>query len=92
MRQPKPWFRQQSKRWYLQINGKQVNLGPDRESAFETFHRLMSGQGAAQAGISARCLVDRYAVWIDAHRAQSTAESSKPILAASASPLAPSAD
>ena len=28
---PKPWYRKNRRRWFVQIDGKQVNLGPDRE-------------------------------------------------------------
>ena len=35
MRVPKPWFRKQSGTWYVQLDGKQHNLGADKAAAFE---------------------------------------------------------
>jgi hypothetical protein len=31
MRYPKPWKRKQGRSWYVQLNGQQINLGPDRQ-------------------------------------------------------------
>ena len=28
---PKPFYRKPRRRWYIEINGKQINLGPDRD-------------------------------------------------------------
>ena len=33
--------------WYVQLDGKQDNLGPDREEAFRRYHDLMAGVAAA---------------------------------------------
>src|SRR5262249_25480131 len=30
--------------WYVQIDGKQHNLGPDRDAAFERYHALMQNR------------------------------------------------
>ena len=38
---PKPFFRAPRGRWYVQINGKQINLGPDKDAAFKAYHGLM---------------------------------------------------
>ena len=32
MREPKPFFRKQTRTWYVQIGKKQHNLGPDEQS------------------------------------------------------------
>ena len=42
-RQPRPWFRKQTGSWYIQLNGRQVSLGKDRQKAFEKYHALMAG-------------------------------------------------
>lgn len=42
MRTPKPWFRKQNKTWYVEIGGKQVNLGTDKRLATEKFRKLMA--------------------------------------------------
>jgi hypothetical protein len=38
-----PYFRSARKLWYVRVNGRQVNLGPDRNDAFRNYHELMSG-------------------------------------------------
>lgn len=39
---PKPFFRPRKNRWYVQLQGKHVNLGSDREEAFRRYHELMA--------------------------------------------------
>ena len=39
---PKPFYRKPRRRWYVQINGKQINLGPDRDEAFRLYHEMMA--------------------------------------------------
>lgn len=41
-RRPKPWYRRALKRWYVQIQGTQICLGPDKAEAFQKFHELMA--------------------------------------------------
>lgn len=36
---PKPFFRKGRNRWYVQLRGKQINLGPDKEEAFRQYYR-----------------------------------------------------
>jgi hypothetical protein len=38
---PKPFFRKSRGLWYVQIKGQQVNLGPEKDEAFEAYHTLM---------------------------------------------------
>jgi hypothetical protein len=43
---PKPFFRAPRGLWYVQLDGRQVNLGPDRDEAFRSYHDLMArGRG-----------------------------------------------
>jgi integrase len=44
-KQPTPWFRK-NRGWHIQLNGKKIFLGHDREKAFREFHRLMAGNPA----------------------------------------------
>jgi integrase len=81
VRQSKPWYRKQTNSWYVQINGKQFNLGRDRSKAFEEYHRLMSGQSQTHSDILAHSLIDQYVDWMEVHRAQSTVAIRKLILA-----------
>ena len=39
---PKPFYRKSRGRWYVEIGGKQVNLGPEKEAAFRRYHELMA--------------------------------------------------
>jgi len=41
---PKPFFRKQTRAWYVQLGKKQHNLGPDEEAAKEKYHVLMAGR------------------------------------------------
>ena len=36
---PKPFFREARGLWYVQVDGKQINLGADREAAFRQYQR-----------------------------------------------------
>jgi integrase/recombinase XerC len=38
---PKPFFRSDRGLWYVQINGRQLNLGGDQDAAFRKYHELM---------------------------------------------------
>src|SRR5436853_2946659 len=44
MREPKPFFRNQTRSWYVQIGKKQHNLGPDEQVAKQKYHALMAGR------------------------------------------------
>ena len=53
-RQPRPWFREQNRTWYIQLNGRQVPLGKDRQKAFERYHALLArnnGDGFEQVDV-----------------------------------------
>lgn len=39
---PKPYFRKGRGLFYLQIDGRQINLGPDRDEAFRRYHEIMA--------------------------------------------------
>jgi integrase len=39
---PKPFYRPKKKRWYVQLDGKQINLGPDESEARRRYHALMT--------------------------------------------------
>lgn len=46
---PQPFFRPQRNLWYVQLNGRQVNLGADKEQAFLRYHALMGRAGSRNA-------------------------------------------
>lgn len=72
---PKPYFRKARKLWYVEINRKQINLGPDNDEAFRQYHQLMN-QPRAQV-VSADLLVDiidAFLEWTHKNRAPDTYE------------------
>ena len=40
-------FRKARQLWYVQIDGRQINLGPDRDAAFTQYHSLMAAPKVA---------------------------------------------
>ncbi|MCY2967401.1 MAG: site-specific integrase [Planctomycetota bacterium] len=73
---PKPFFRAARGLWYVQIDGKQVNLGDNQEAAFEQYHRLMATphrlppkqvSGELVVGI-----IDDFLDWCEKHKARDT--------------------
>jgi integrase len=49
MRVPKPWFRKSTRSWFVQIDGRQVPLGRDKEDAHRKYHSLMAGRRNGQS-------------------------------------------
>ena len=75
----KPWFRKSNGRWYVEFQGKQVNLGPDKKEAHQHFHELMAQpephRRAPRTGtISLPELVDHFLEWVQRNRAPDTYE------------------
>ena len=73
---PKPFFRKSRRLWYVQINGRQHNLGPDRDKAFELYFGLMQQpkESPLVVGESVVVLIDQYLDWCKQHRAPDTFE------------------
>ncbi len=79
-RSPKPWWREDRQSWFVTIEGKRYNLGPNDGQADREFHRLMSLPSAARiplastaaAGPTVADLFDRYLDWAHKHRAPRT--------------------
>lgn len=46
-KRPQPFFRKDRQLWYVQIDGKQYNLGPDEEAAWQRYHELMAARTRA---------------------------------------------
>ena len=38
---PQPFFKKSRGLWYVQINGKQINLGPNSDEVHHRYHQLM---------------------------------------------------
>ena len=71
---PKPFFKKSRNRWYVEINRRQINLGPDRDEAFRKYHRIMAEphEQSAPRTDSVVLLVDRYLEWCQNQRAAET--------------------
>jgi integrase len=79
---PKPFFREPLNRWYVQLDGQQINLGPDKEAAFREYHRLMAGREAEpsrpvtarEAEFTVAEVYDKFLSWCQQHREPLTAK------------------
>ena len=40
-RMPSPWYRKSRNCWFVMLDGKLHNLGPNKKEAFEKFYRLI---------------------------------------------------
>jgi integrase len=75
---PKPFFRAPRGLWYVQINGKQFNLGPDKDAAFKAYHALMQQTEKLTAVTTAAAkalvvvIVDDFLDWYEKHRSLDT--------------------
>jgi integrase len=81
MRIPKPFYRRQTKTWYVQLGKKQHNLGPDQEKAKQKYHVLMTGRQVASDSASAATIIGAFLVWSREQSEDSTHEFySRPLL------------
>lgn len=85
--QPRPWFRRQTQTWYVQLNGRKVNLGKDKKAAHDKFYAMMQAGGAHR--VTARTLLRLYGEWVVGHCAPTTVDRRKPIIVSFGNFLAP---
>lgn len=70
---PKPFFKKGRGVWYVEIDRKQVNLGPNRDEAFRRYHQLMAEPRQKQvAADSVLGVVDAFLDWCCKHRSPDT--------------------
>jgi integrase len=71
---PKPFFRASRGLWYVQVAGRQHNLGPDEDAAFKIYHELMARprEKAAVRTQSVIAVVDAFLDYVQQHRASET--------------------
>jgi integrase len=80
---PKPFFRPKKNRWYVQLDGKQVNLGPDQAVAFRRYHQIMGDRRQAVPVLSAPSnpklvvVLDAFLEWCLQHREKRTFDTYK---------------
>lgn len=72
MRQPKPFYRKQTKSWYVQIRKRQINLGRDKEAAWKKYHELMLDQSEPDEVDYVVELLDLYLEWLKKNRSEGT--------------------
>jgi len=70
MRQAKPWFRKSTKTWYVQLDGRQVPLGKDKEQANRKYHELMSGRRGGHTIHRVDELLDEYLEHVERNQAK----------------------
>ena len=76
---PKPFFRKSRKTWYVQIDGRQINLGKDRTEAFQRYYEVMANppedrleKATVSDGMPLIQLFDRFLDWVKSHRSDAT--------------------
>ena len=72
---PKPFFRARRGLWYVQLDGKQVNLGRDQDDAFRRYHELMGRPREVPrqvVGETVLAVLDAFLDWCQKHRAPRT--------------------
>ena len=72
---PKPWYRPSRGVWFVTLDGKQINLGPDREAEFQQYAQLLAAPRIREvpAG-SLVAVIDAFLDWVQKHRAADTYE------------------
>ncbi|MBM4089684.1 MAG: hypothetical protein FJ276_09690 [Planctomycetes bacterium] len=70
---PKPWYRTQWGVWYVTLNGRQHNLGPNRAAAFRKYHELMRAPAAKVSSDSVAAVLDAFLDWTEQNRPKSYA-------------------
>jgi integrase len=80
---PKPFWRPKKSRWYVQLDGKQVNLGPEKDAAFRRYYELMADRRKPVPAISTIAapvlvaILDAFLGWCLCHREKRTYETYK---------------
>ena len=73
MRQPQPFFRQFTQSWYVEIRGKQINLGRDKKQGWAKYQQLMAARDELDAHTTAVVtLFETYLEWVQANRSPAT--------------------
>ena len=77
---PKPFYRKSRDTWYVEVDGRQINLGKDRELAFQRYHAIMAAPPEVRPthamgtgeGLKLTELFDRFLDWVKQHRSPDT--------------------
>jgi hypothetical protein len=70
----KPYWRKSAKAWYVNLNGRQVRLGKEKETAFAEYHKIMADPSVIASGprLTVEVLLDLFLVWTKAIRSERT--------------------
>jgi integrase len=68
---PKPFFRADRQLWYVQLDGKQHNLGREKTEAFRRYHQLMQAPKPVASTLAAG-VIEGFLDWTEQHRAPRT--------------------
>lgn len=72
-RHPKPFFRKQTRSWYVTIGGRQIPLGKDRQVAFDQYHELMRDRQDLSGELTTLYqLSQAFLTWVQDNRAEGT--------------------
>ncbi|TWT34916.1 tyrosine-type recombinase/integrase [Blastopirellula retiformator] len=72
-RQPKPFYRKQTKSWYCSVGGRQIPLGKNRDAAHTKFHELMADREQVKDELTTLYeLSQAYLDWCEANRKPAT--------------------
>src|SRR5215208_5288559 len=70
---PRPFFVKARRVWRVQLRGKQVNLGPDKDAAFRRYHELLSRPAPVESAFVVG-VIDGFLDWCQRHRSPRTYE------------------
>ncbi len=73
-KEPKPFYRDFTQSWYVQLGKRQINLGRDKAEAFEQYHALMTQRKTIRPTDPVVVLIDRFLDWVQHARASTTYE------------------
>ena len=79
---PKPWKRETTGTWHVQIDGKQVYLGTNKSKAWAKYNRLMAGHNGESGTATVRQILLAYMEWLKSNRAPETVASRARIIKA----------
>lgn len=78
MRQPKPFFRKFTQSWYVQIRGKQINLGRDKKQAWAKYQQLIAVPDEFDSHTTTVVsLFERYLEWVKPNRSKASYEAAR---------------
>jgi integrase len=73
-REPQPFFREFNQTWYLQLGKRQINLGKDKEAAWERYHELIKDRKDVEATANTTVcgVLETFLGWVKDWRSEGT--------------------